>query len=308
MFKHLLLPLDGSQMAEAVIPVAAFLAERAGARITLLHVLERDAVPTVHGQRHLTSAAEAEHYLREIVGSRFPSQLNVDWHVHGERIQYVAESVAEHAHELDPDLILMLIHGHRRLSHLLFGTIAQQTLRRTPCPVLLVQPDADGKVAVPFRRIVVPLDGQAEHETALLPAAAVARLCEAELRLMMVVPTRGAVGGEHLPAAQLLPAATDLMLEMAQEEGAEYLSRHLQCLQAGGTQSTATVARGDPLDVLRQQIQQQGADLVALGTHGTAGTEAFWSGSLGARLIGSVPASLLLVSAGNPSACCVSHK
>src|SRR5919202_2263342 len=68
--KHLLVPLDGSRLAEAALPAATMLAERLGARVTLLHVMERHAPATVHGERHLTRAGEAEAYLNG-VASRF---------------------------------------------------------------------------------------------------------------------------------------------------------------------------------------------------------------------------------------------
>jgi nucleotide-binding universal stress UspA family protein len=47
MFKHILIPLDGSELAETAIPVAAYLAEKLKARVTLLHVIEKNAPQTV---------------------------------------------------------------------------------------------------------------------------------------------------------------------------------------------------------------------------------------------------------------------
>jgi nucleotide-binding universal stress UspA family protein len=59
MFKHLLVPLDGSRLAEAALPAAACLAEQLGASITLIHIIERDASGEIHGERHLTTPDEA---------------------------------------------------------------------------------------------------------------------------------------------------------------------------------------------------------------------------------------------------------
>ena len=66
MFRHFLIPLDGSRMAEAALPVAAFLAEKFSSRVTLMHVVERNAPREVHGQSHLKNAQEAAVYLREL--------------------------------------------------------------------------------------------------------------------------------------------------------------------------------------------------------------------------------------------------
>ena len=292
MFKHLLVPLDGSRLAEAAVPLAALLAGKAGAQVTLLHVIERDAPPTIHGDTHLTSAEEAQRYLERIASEGFAPEIKVDWHVHGEKIEHVAQSLAQHADELTPDLIVMASHGQPRLTQRLFGTIPQQIIQRTSTPLLLAQP---GSVAVAFRRILVPLDGKAEHESALAPATELARLCDATLQLVMVVPTRGSMEGERASTAQLLPGATELVLELEEESGTEYLAHHVERLRQAGVSCTAAIARGNPLQVIEQVIAQQDADLVALATHGAAGAHAFWSGSMGQKLIGRTPTSLLLV-------------
>ena len=63
MLRHLLVPLDGSPLAEAVLPAVGALATRFRARVTLLHVLETAAPETIHGQPHLTDPARAQAYL-----------------------------------------------------------------------------------------------------------------------------------------------------------------------------------------------------------------------------------------------------
>ncbi len=72
MFKHLLVPLDGSKLAESALPVAAWLAKTLKAPITLLHVIEQDAPEEVHRDRHLTNSDEAEAYLAKLPNPNFP--------------------------------------------------------------------------------------------------------------------------------------------------------------------------------------------------------------------------------------------
>ena len=297
MLRRLLVPLDGSRASEAVLPMAAFLAEHAGAGVTLLHVIERHAPPTVHGERHLTTAAEAEAYLAETARRHFPTGVAVQWHVHAPEITDVPQSLAEHAEELESDLVVMLAHGRKQLQRWLFGTVAQQVLRQNRAPVLLVHAAADGTVAVPFRKILVPLDGRAEHEAGLPAAVGLARLASAPVHLLMVVRTPSALAGSEAATGQLLPAATREVLELAEQEGVQYLQRHVERLREAGLSASATVARGEPADVIRETAARLGADLIVLGTHGSAGVEAFWSGSLGQRLLGRIPASFLLAPA-----------
>ena len=78
MFKHLLVPLDGSHLAEAALPAAACLAEHLGASITLIHIIERDVSGEIHGERHLKTPAEANAYLEAVAGRTFP--LRYTWH------------------------------------------------------------------------------------------------------------------------------------------------------------------------------------------------------------------------------------
>ena len=66
MFTHLLVPLDGSSLAETALPATAYLARVLPARVTLLHLVERHPPSEVHHDRHLTNAAEASAYLESI--------------------------------------------------------------------------------------------------------------------------------------------------------------------------------------------------------------------------------------------------
>ncbi len=299
MLHRLLVPLDGSPSAEAALPMAACLAQRANARVMLLHLVEHHAPATVHGQRHLTSAAEAENYLADVARRCFPPTASVVWHVHDREIDDVAHSLADHAGELDCDLVLMLSHGQWDFHRWLSGNLAQKVVRQAPSPILLLRAGPDGTIPVPFGQLLVLLDGRPEHESGLPAAVELARLCAAPMRLLMVVPTLTTLRGEDAAAGQLLPAATREMLDLAEREGAEYLQRQLLRMGAEGVDATAAIARGEPAAMISEAANDLKADLLVLGTHGSAGIQAFWTGSLGQRLIARLPASFLLAPAGN---------
>ncbi len=295
MFRHLLVPLDGSEMSEAVLGPAGALAALAGARVTLLHVMEHDAPATVHGQRHLTDPAEAERYLRGVAERAFPPGVPVGWHVHPHRTDRLAESLVFHADELHPDLIVMCAHGGVRLRDRLRGNLAQQVIHRRVVPVLVLQP-AKGRACFPFRHLLVPLDGQAPHEQGVVPAAELARLCRARLTLITIIPTVGSLPDGQAATATLLPRATREILDLQVERAAEYLQRHVEHLRAEGLDAAGRVDRGDPArKILRALRADEGPDLVVLGTHGRAGTDAFWAGSLTPRLLRRARVSFLLV-------------
>lgn len=110
MYTHLMVSLDGSVLAEAVLPVAHLLAERLGATNTLLHLIEAGAPAAVHGERHITTEADGQSYLVGVAAT-FPAGVVVDAHVHSDAITQVATQIVDHARGLGVDLIVMCTHG-----------------------------------------------------------------------------------------------------------------------------------------------------------------------------------------------------
>jgi nucleotide-binding universal stress UspA family protein len=296
MFKHILVPLDGSILAEAALPVAAFLARALDASVTLIHVIERNAPKEVHSEKHLSTPEEAEIYLAEASKKAFPEGIRIDHHVHTAPVNDVARSIVEHSVEMVPDLVVMCTHGRGGLRDFLYGSIAQQVIAYGKTPVLLVRPDSNGSgTAFKVKKLLVPLDGIPDHEQGLRTAIALAQACEASLHLLMVVPTNSVLTGEHAVTRRLMPGATSAMLDMAEEGGEEYLRSHLVALQQAKLQVTAEVARGEPALTIVDVSRRVEADLIILGTHGKAGMDAFWEGSVTPRISSQSTVPLMLV-------------
>jgi nucleotide-binding universal stress UspA family protein len=298
MFEHLLVPLDGSRLAEAALPAAATLARRLGSRVTLVHIVEPDAPQKIHGERHLSDPAEASAYLHEVAARAFSPGVPVEACVH-DAGEGVAPSIVACASQWEAGLVVMCTHGEGGLRTWLLGSIAQQVLSFGATPVLLIQPD--GAAATPAfacRRLLVPLDGQAGHEQGLAVAAALARACAAELHLLLVVPTLATLPGEHGAAARLLPATTRNLLDLQEEEAWAHLVREAEGLQASGLHAAAEVCRGDPPGAIARAAESARADLVVMGTHGKKGMDAFWSGSIAAQVARHSRVPLLLVPVG----------
>src|SRR3989304_4418144 len=124
MFRHLLVPLDGSPMAESVLSATADLVRRLSAHVTLLHVLERGAPKTVHGERHLTQPAEAESYLRGVAEWFDSEGVAADFLVHRDGAD-VAKSIADGAAEIGADLVVLWTPGWSGLRGFLLRLVAQ---------------------------------------------------------------------------------------------------------------------------------------------------------------------------------------
>jgi len=296
MFKNLLVPLDGSRLAEAALPAAAYLAVTLGARVTLVHVIERDAPREVHGERHLTDPDEARNYLDKASAGAFTADTHVEIHVHTSEVSNVALSIAEHIGELGSDLIIMCTHGRGGLRAWMFGRIAQQVVGLEKAPILLVQPSGTGTVPTfPLRRFLVALDGNPEHEQSLNVAADLAKTCGAELSLIMAVHTYGTLSGEQAATAKMLPGATQALLEIAEQEAKGYLRMLEKRLQADGLVVKSEVRRGNPAEIIVETAKQIDADLIVLATHGKTGMDAFWSGSATPTVTSRSPIPLLLI-------------
>jgi nucleotide-binding universal stress UspA family protein len=295
MFKRLLVPLDGSHLAEAALPVAAYLAQTLAAPVILIHVIERDAPKAVHGERHLTNEDEACAYLSQVAAGSFPPGVQVEPHVHTSAVSDVADSIAQHVKEFGTDLIIMCAHGHGGLRRWLFGPIAQQVIVLGKTPVLLIQPDENQSApAFACRRLLVPLDGNPDHEQGLVVAEALARACAASVHLVSVIQTLDTLSGQRAATARMLPGTTSALLNLKQQGAEEYLQQQVKPLQTAGITATVEVARGDPAKLIARAAQQVKADLIVLGTHSKTNLDAFWSGSITPKIAGQTRIPLLL--------------
>jgi nucleotide-binding universal stress UspA family protein len=295
-FKHILVPLDGSKLAEAAIPAAASLAKRLNAPVTLLHIIEQDAPQEIHKDHHITQADEASAYLQQVSKRDFPSEVKVDSHVHTAAIKDVAASIVEHAiTEFQPDLIVMCTHGKNGMRELLFGSIAQQVVAHGTTPLLLIKPGIDSLPSFKLDKILVPLDSGPVHDDSLPLTQELANAYNSEIHLLTVIPTFSTVAGQTAAASSLLPATTSEMLDINAENAEEDLQAHLNELKQAGFRVSAEIARGDPATEIVSLSEKLNADLVVLTTHRKAGAAAFWARSVAPDVTRKIHIPILLI-------------
>ncbi len=137
--RRILVPLDGSETAEAALPAARGLARTSGAELLLIGVTEarfdQSPAPIEAG---LSRIREAEAYLKRI-RERLASG--------GERVAAFlwngtpAAAIVKAASEYQVDMIVMTTHGHSGREKDMFGSVAEAVLRGTSLPVLVVRPE-----------------------------------------------------------------------------------------------------------------------------------------------------------------------
>lgn len=293
MLKHFLIPLDGSRLAESVLPYATYFAHACGARVTLLHVIERSPVDTVHGDHHIRDAAEAKTYL-DGIRARFPNDIAVECHVHTDPERRVAASITAHQHEFGHDLVIMCSHGAGGLRSIISGSIAQQVVATGTLPLLYIRPEYSASVTeYCCRSILVPLDGDPAHEPGFHAAAQAARALHAALHLVTVVRTWDVLADGHAALSRLMPASSVRMLDLMAEEAENYLRKQAETQPT--LPSALHVLRGDPSRAILELAQQLGTDLLVIGTHGRKGVDAFWAGTVTPRILERARRPVLLI-------------
>jgi nucleotide-binding universal stress UspA family protein len=301
MFTRILVPLDGSRLAEAALPAASDMQRAFGSSVTLIHVLEREAPKEAHGERHLRDEAEARAYLQETAERLFPKGAAVEYHVHAGGISDVPLSISDHSLELHQDLIIMCVHGRGSLERVFAGSLAERIMSRQTVPVLLVHPGAGGTPAPLLRSVLVPLDGTPAHEQGLPVAAELARAAGARVILATVVPTMLTLMGERRATGMYLPTATSELLEITRTSAAAYLAKCAAQLASTGAAVATVIGRGNPARRIPRLARDADAGLIILGTHGKAGSKAFWAGSMAHRIVWRTHIPLLLIPAAKES-------
>ncbi len=292
MFKNILIPLDGSNLSEASLVPAAYLAKTLNSRVTLLHVIEEGAPSEIHKERHLTQPEEADTYLKEAAQRAFPTKAMVITHVHPAAVSDVARSIVDHIPELKPDLIVICTHGRGGVRDLLYGNIAQHVVAMGTVPLLVVKTKIS---SFELKKILVPLDPDSMHDDSLGVAESLAQTFRAELHLLSIIPTLSTLGDEQAAASNLMPVTTQAYLDMKLENAKRDLQIHIDVLHKRHTRAIAEVARGDPASSIVKAAEQTGADLIILSTHRRAGMGAFWARSVAPKVAQKTRTLLLLI-------------
>jgi nucleotide-binding universal stress UspA family protein len=137
MFSRILVPLDGSPLAEAVIPQVVDLATLRKAEIVLLRVALAHALPgTDPVEAQVRAVEEAQAYLAKVEADLLAQGLAVKSVV---RYGHAADEILDHARAGDVDLIAMSTHGRSGVRRWVLGSVAETVVRHAPVPVLLVR-------------------------------------------------------------------------------------------------------------------------------------------------------------------------
>jgi nucleotide-binding universal stress UspA family protein len=302
-YRSILVPLDGSALAEGALAVAGTLAERLGAELRLVHV-HRPAVVDELATYGLTADAArstAEHYILGVADRvRVAHRATVSAAlVDGS----AAESIVAHAKEVGSDLIVMASHGRTGASRFWLGSVADAVMRSADLPVLMVRgrssaaPDA---TKAPFARLLVPLDGSAFAEQALPHAIALAKLGGADVHLLRVEEPAESL---RTSVWALAPQEADDLPDRLRRAGddLEALVQRFASEWAPAKASAEARAGRRVGDTIAEVAAERGTDLIAMTTHGR-GASRMLVGSVADKVIRGTQCSVLLVATAHDAA------
>jgi nucleotide-binding universal stress UspA family protein len=295
MFDRIVLPLDGSELAECVLPHLVAIARICEPEVHLLRVSEPFGVTArlrmIDPVDWQTRKAEAKSYLADIAVRLENAGLKVSVQLNDGRS---AEQIIEVAHSWNANLILMSSHGQSGLSPWNVGSVVHQVILRAHRSIMIVrayQPMTPDLTGLRYRKIFLPLDGSQRAEMTLALAESLARAHDSEILAACVVrqpelPRRTSASREDLQLVNQL-------MERNRSEALKYLedlkSRIDMPIQTK-LEVSPSVSRS-----LHQIAEENDVDLTISSAHGYSGDTLWPYGSVGLGFIvyGSTPLLIL---------------
>ena len=295
MFHHILVPLDGSTLAECVLPHVVAVARACEASVTLLHVVEcaapNQATAPVDPLTWEVCKAEAQAYLDGLTQRLQAVALPIDTVLlEGQPAPRIVDYVREH----DCDLIALSSHGEGGVSSWNIGTIVHKLVQGAHLSALIVRayrPLAVGLTELHYQRILAPLDGSPRADCAIAPAAHLAHSDGAQLILAYVIERPSLF--PHLPPPSTYAEVAEELVAYNRRAATHYFTQ----LQArfGENVSTRVVIGDDVAERLHQLIEEEAIDLTVVSAHGKTGKPHWPFGSVSTNLILYGAAPLLVI-------------
>lgn len=301
MYRRLLVPLDGSAFSERALPMAVSIARSREAQVILTRVVSVSTFPGADAtDAQVQAVNEAKAYLSGIAGTLSEQGLKVEVAV---PYDDPADGILLEIGLRGADLVVMCTHGRSGLGRWIYGSVAEQVLKRSPVPVLLVPPTGEvmtlqqdrartsGCEAAAF---IVPLDGSAFAEAALPHAAGLARAFGGTILLLTVMepPMTAYTYAE----VSVVPATSARLYSEAEA----YVTEMAQRLRETGLAVQAVTEEGWSPDVIARHSEKPGPGLIVMATHGRTGVARLLLGSVALQVVRRSALPILLIRPAQP--------
>ena len=296
---QILVPLDGSSLAEQALSCAVTLGRELPAEIVLLRVLTvssqvselMDAAGEKTGAMRRQIDVEADQYLQKVANRLRLTDLSVRSLV---RDGPPAETILSCAEEMAVGQIIMATHGYSGIRRWTHGSVAERVLQAASVPVLLVRARevSDPRPPLSCRRILVPLDGSKLAEQVLPAAIPMALALGSEMILYRVSPVHASTWGTGVSQVPL-----EGVFEIADQNALSYLQQVASHLREQGIRTGAATQIGAVAESIVHYAEGNHIDLIAMCTHGRTGPARWALGSVADRVLRAGRIPILLVRA-----------
>jgi len=274
-FTKILVPLDGSQLAEYALRHAVHLAQIFHARLVLLQVLEpsadTDGGKLIDPLSWQIQKAEADVYLRGLETMLAEDGLDVEYQILEGR---APETIVQFAQNSAVDLVVLCSHGKSGLSRWDVSSVVSKVAEKIYLPLLVVRAYLaleDPAGVVRFEKILLPFDLSKRAECSLPVAISIAEADESEVLLAHVLRRP-----EVMPSIPESNELNRLADEFAAVSGSAYAAYLEEVTGRIPVKSSARLLQNDSIPrAIHELVEQEGADLLVFCAHGQSG-QADW--------------------------------
>lgn len=295
MYKKIVVPLDGSELAEAALPYAEELAAKLGSDIDLVHVYDSD-----HEKHHRVHELYTEK-MAEATERGMEKHLGAGQSAGGRvrsapLVGHAAEQIVDYAEKEDAGLIVMATHGRSGIRRWVLGSVAAKVARATAKPLALIRVDGAGvpsDTGALLNKVLLPLDDSKESEQAVPHAEELARELKADVVLLHVIaPTYFAYS---IPGETVEMPFTPEDMERFRSKSEHYLETVAEAFKKKGIGTATEVAVGAAAGEIMRLAEETPNALVIMSTHGRSGIGRWAFGSVADKVIHAANTPVLLV-------------
>lgn len=293
MFTKILVPLDGSALAEYALPLAVAMASQSKGEIILVRV-PIYVTPYMGGEGAWVLPQlspellirEATDYLTKIEESY--ARPGINWHI-ATPAGDEASAIVDIANQRQADLIVMSTHGYSGATRWLLGSITEKVLQKAHCPVLAIRNNN------PIQKIAVTVDGSALSEQAIEPAIKIADAFNASLTLLRCYEPPLFSHSAMIDLEWRESGLASQFLEQQLNQLRDYMEGLVVRFQQAGRHLNSQIVEGPAGPTILEFATQNELDLLVMATHGRGGLQRWVYGSVTQKVLREAQSALLVV-------------
>lgn len=290
-YEKILVPLDGSKLAERALAPAVMIAQAMGSELLLLQVvtpLVMPVDPQFYEQLSQQGEDEAAAYLHRLQLELADTAVSITPII---LKGPAGDSILHCALSQGCDLIVMSSHGRSGASRWVYGSVADKVLRGLSShhsSVLIIRTQVEVDLFT-YRHFLVPLDGSQLAAAALIPAAALAQQLNGRLSLLRVIHPA------HLSLeTDTMKKQSDYLETQDYAEGEAYLQQAAATLTANTRKETGMI-KGPAADAIIDYAESHQIDLIIMSSHGRSGIARWIYGSVTEKVLRGANCATLVV-------------